>query len=180
MKKIYKILFVLLWFILAVWLVYASVTTAKDRKSPSLAWQWTHPLSYDSAHNVWDTYESQDRFTADTHTVTDSLTWLMWQRDWSTSWSMYWDSAKSYCANLSLWWYNDWRLPEIKELQSIIDYSTSSPWIDTSKFHSTLDKKYRSSTTFAYDTDNVWVMYFIIGSTLYDSKNNWYYVRCVR
>jgi len=57
-------------------------------------------------------------------TISDYATGLMWQkaddgkgRDWETS--------LNYAENLELANYNDWRLPNAKALQSIVDYSRS-------------------------------------------------------
>ncbi|OFX19127.1 MAG: hypothetical protein A2041_15255, partial [Bacteroidetes bacterium GWA2_31_9b] len=67
-------------------------------------------------------------------TVTDNATGLMWQKaDDGTSRD--WQGALEYAENLTLVGYTDWRLPNIKELQSIVDYSrcpsvTNSPAID--------------------------------------------------
>ncbi|MCP4132661.1 MAG: DUF1566 domain-containing protein [bacterium] len=70
-------------------------------------------------------------------TITDSATGLMWQQDDSGS-GMNWESALSYCEALTLNSHTDWRLPDIKELQSIVDYDKSSrPAIDTSYFNIT-------------------------------------------
>lgn len=55
-------------------------------------------------------------------TVTDRATGLTWtQRDAGRA--MPWKDALAYCENLSQAGTNDWRLPDIKELQSIADYS---------------------------------------------------------
>ncbi|UZP65818.1 DUF1566 domain-containing protein [Desulfovibrio mangrovi] len=57
-------------------------------------------------------------------TVTDRATGLMWQRRDSGE-EYDWPHALAYCENLSLAGYDDWRLPDAKELQSIVDYSRS-------------------------------------------------------
>jgi len=64
-------------------------------------------------------------------TVSDFATGLMWQKaDDGTGRD--WQEALSYAENLELAKYSDWRLPNAKELQSIVDYirspqTTSSP-----------------------------------------------------
>jgi len=63
-------------------------------------------------------------------TVNDSATGLMWQQDDSGS-TKSWDDAISYCEALSLGGSSDWRLPNAKELQSIVDY-TRAPGITNS------------------------------------------------
>lgn len=57
-------------------------------------------------------------------TVTDAATGLMWQKSDSGQ-GMDWEQALRYAENLTLAKYNDWRLPNAKELQSIVDYSRS-------------------------------------------------------
>ncbi|CAH0529729.1 Lcl domain-containing protein [Vibrio hippocampi] len=57
-------------------------------------------------------------------TIKDAATGLIWQQSDSTQ-GMDWPSALSYCENLELGGRSDWRLPNVKELQSIVDYSRS-------------------------------------------------------
>jgi len=57
-------------------------------------------------------------------TITDAITGLMWQQSDSGE-GMDWPSALSYCENLDLAGYDDWRLPNAKELQYIVDYNNS-------------------------------------------------------
>lgn len=57
-------------------------------------------------------------------TVTDNATGLMWMQNDNGA-PVLWENALSYCENLSFAGHNDWRLPDAKELQSIVDYSRS-------------------------------------------------------
>ncbi|MFC1452591.1 DUF1566 domain-containing protein [Verrucomicrobiota bacterium] len=57
-------------------------------------------------------------------TVTDTATGLMWQQADSGT-GMNWEDALAYAENLELGGYRDWRLPNAKELQSILDYTRS-------------------------------------------------------
>lgn len=67
-------------------------------------------------------------------TITDSATGLMWQQADDGA-SRDWENALTYAGNLTLAGNSDWRLPNAKELHSIVDYTrspqtTSSPAID--------------------------------------------------
>ena len=62
-------------------------------------------------------------------TITDRATGLMWQKADSGK-GMNWQDALAYAEGLTLAGHSDWRLPSVKELQSIVDY-TRSP--DTTK-----------------------------------------------
>jgi hypothetical protein len=55
-------------------------------------------------------------------TVSDNATGLMWQQSDDGN-TRDWENALSYSENLSLGDHSDWRLPNAKELQSIVDYS---------------------------------------------------------
>ncbi len=67
-------------------------------------------------------------------TITDSATGLMWQMA-DDGQTRDWEEALSYAESLELGGYDDWRLPNVKELQSIVDYTkspetTGTPAID--------------------------------------------------
>ena len=67
-------------------------------------------------------------------TVTDNATGLMWQQNDDGN-TRDWENALSYAEDLTLAEHDDWRLPNAKELQSIVDYTrspdfTNSPAID--------------------------------------------------
>ena len=62
-------------------------------------------------------------------TVTDRNTGLMWMKTDSGK-GMTWEEALAYAENSTYAGYSDWRLPNIKELQYLVDY-TRSP--DTTK-----------------------------------------------
>jgi len=57
-------------------------------------------------------------------TITDNATGLMWmQNDNGTG--VLWKDALSYAENFAYAGYSDWRLPDTKELQSIVEYTRS-------------------------------------------------------
>lgn len=55
-------------------------------------------------------------------TITDNATGLMWMKNDDGN-GMTWVEALSYAENYEFAGYSDWRLPDVKELQSLIDYS---------------------------------------------------------
>lgn len=57
-------------------------------------------------------------------TISDLATGLMWMKSDSQK-GMNWEEALGYAENLEYAGYTDWRLPNAKELQSIVDYSNS-------------------------------------------------------
>ena len=61
-------------------------------------------------------------------TVTDNSTGLMWMKKDNGHYGvggLNWQEALDYCEDLSLVNYTDWRLPNAKELQYIVDYTRS-------------------------------------------------------
>jgi len=111
-------------------------------------------------------------------TVTDTSTGLMWQK--ATAPGTYtWKEALSYCEGLTLAGFNNWRLPTIKELRSIVDYDRTGSAINTSYFPDTLSYNYWSSTTYS-STSEAWTIYFSYGNASYRNKSRSYYVHAVR
>ena len=118
-------------------------------------------------------------------TITDVETGLMWQK--ATAPGTYlWEEALDYSENLTLAGYDDWRLPNIKELTSLVSDS-NSPRIDTNFFPDTVGSNYWSSSSFptlrpADNYSSAWYVEFDSGrvTTLFGIKLNNYYVRAVR
>jgi hypothetical protein len=65
-----------------------------------------------------------NEFVADGDVVTDLATGLVWQQSDGGE-AGNWESSLAYCENLTLATCDDWRLPNSKELQSIVDYTRS-------------------------------------------------------
>lgn len=80
-------------------------------------------------------------------TVTDQAMGLMWQQS-DDGQPKVWQAALAYCEQLQLAEKSDWRLPNIKELQTLVDYRRYDPAIDRHFFRQQ-DKKgwFWSSTT---------------------------------
>lgn len=71
-----------------------------------------------------DTYGDNQLIDNKDGTVTDDATGYMWMKDDSQK-AMDWEKALAYCENLKTAGHDDWRLPNAKELQYIVDYSRS-------------------------------------------------------
>lgn len=89
-------------------------------------------------------------------TITDNNTGLMWQK--VDGGEMTFESAVTYCNNLTLGGYNDWRLPTSIELFSINNFNHLNPALDTSYFTKTQAQYWWASEKRADDTTKVWVV----------------------
>jgi len=75
-------------------------------------------------------------------TVSDSATHLMWEQDDSSTPPSNFSTALAMCEAADTGGWSDWRLPNMKELHSLVDYSkspesTSSPAVNSTYFNST-------------------------------------------
>ncbi len=114
----------------------------------------------------------------DNGTITDNNTGLIWQQ--GEGGLKTWEDAITYCENLSLAEYTDWRLPNRNELNSIIDYEIYDPAIDKNFFPNVYASEYWSSTTSASYSSNAWLVSFNSGYVPNYNKSSSLYVRCVR
>ncbi len=112
-------------------------------------------------------------------TITDDNSGLMWDKRSSAS-NMTWEEALAWCEDLSLAGYEDWRMPTVKELKSLVDDNADGQMIDINYFPDTTSSYYWSSTTHAYYPDNAWLVGFSYGNNGYGNKTGRYYVRAVR
>ena len=138
--------------------------------------------------------------------VTDHITGLMWQdnldakqivKPWITEENYALgdynnssgDTAITYCYDLVLGGYNDWRLPSRQELDTIVRYSPS--WTALTAMNSIFKnvaemfdieggKSYWSATPSAFWDKNAWFILFSHGAMNSRSKRDNCYVRCVR
>ena len=70
-----------------------------------------------------DDYGVNDYVDNGDGTITDNSSGLMWSQD--DSGKLDWEAALAYCEASELAGYTDWRMPNVKELQGIVDYSYS-------------------------------------------------------
>lgn len=106
-------------------------------------------------------------------TITDSATGLMWSQDDSGA-GMEWEEALEYAEKSEYAGFTDWRLPNVKELQSIVDYTGVYPAIDETFFNiSELDENinyyFWTSTSAYFSTqapDNAYAWYVAFGKAV--------------
>ena len=90
-----------------------------------------------------------------------------------------WSQALTDCTNLVLAG-KSWRLPNKNELKSIVDKSVTNPTVRAAYFPNTTASSYWTSSTFANNTANAWVVQFSNGGTLDATKSGVSnFVRCV-
>ncbi|OGS31553.1 MAG: hypothetical protein A2218_04170 [Elusimicrobia bacterium RIFOXYA2_FULL_53_38] len=98
--------------------------------------------------------------------------------------SQTWQSALSSCAvtmnAVSYAGYADWRLPNARELVSIMNYNTTPLAVDTTYFPETVLSLYWTSSTNYGSYSQAWTVYAGYGSTYAYSKSTLCHVRCVR
>lgn len=115
-------------------------------------------------------------------TVTDTVSGLMWQK--TTAEKRPWSTALIYCEDLMLAGYDDWRLPNRNELQSIVNYNNSNPAIDPDMFPEvdamTDTEKFWTASTHVRNPENAWIVAFDSGGLSYDNKSASLHVRAVR
>jgi len=149
---------------------------------------------YDTAGNIIDCvsadYPGQDAFYQagcptvgrfidnGDGTVTDNCTGLMWQKE--TAPGMHtWQQALQYCEGLTFAGHDDWRLPNVRELGSIIDYSRFDPSIDP--VFGAESFWYWSSSTDIHQPYDAWIVHSQTGGVGDVDKEDYNaYVRAVR
>lgn len=106
-------------------------------------------------------------------TVTDNLTGLVWTKNaQQVPGEKTWSDALTACNNLDYAGYQDWRLPNIRELHSLVDYSRDEKALPSNHpFQAVQDMHYWSSTNYEGDITSVWVVFFPNGAVGYTYKN---------
>lgn len=121
-----------------------------------------------------------EQFVKSFNIVVDNKQQLMWQDNEETS--LYQENitiGKTYCENLILNSYTDWRIPTIKELQTILDVQEKKIAINK-EFQYTKASRYWSSTPVFENKNSFWYVDFSTGEIDYQTQNQKYSIRCVR
>jgi len=135
-------------------------------------------------------------------TVTDNVTGLMWEKladdgsvhdkDNRYTWAEAFDVKIATLNADRFAGHTDWRLPNLRELQSLVDVGRAGPStalaFDTTctvgctprSCSCTISSVYWSSTTYENSPANSWAVYFNVGIVNTIKKSDAYYVRAVR
>ena len=116
-------------------------------------------------------------------TVSDFRTGLMWHQNAYTALLPTWNGANTHCVNSALAEHNDWRLPTVKELNSITDRTTVSPAIDRRMFPGTANARFWTATDIATDPTRAWVVNLAPAEIIAADKGDGagqFRARCVR
>jgi hypothetical protein len=123
------------------------------------------------------------RFIVNGECVTDKLTGLMWSKNAFLNGGMKWQQALDYISSMNssngLCGYNDWRLPNVNELQSLANKGEAdlAAWLNSQGFINVqssnpyLPSYYWSSTTLEADTAKAWQVCMADGYMDYFSKD---------
>lgn len=120
----------------------------------------------------------QGRYLIGDLTVTDNKTGLIWERDVSSS-MISGINANAYCNNLALDGMK-WRMPSMKELQTLVDESLANPAIDPIAFSTTTAGVFWTSSAVSPAGFDSWAIDFADGKTTTKALfGQVAYVRCV-
>lgn len=117
-------------------------------------------------------------------TIIDNATGLMWPKDWAGPGAnngnkANWNNCIDYAQALDFVGYDDWRLPNITELWSLINCSLFNP-ATPPVFINVIANFYNTSTTYANILTTAWLINIYQGATRVSPKANTRYLVCVR
>lgn len=131
------------------------------------------------------------RFQVAQGLVTDTLTGLMWQQ--CSVGQTYADGTCTNAANLVTWYtassqalaaidfgFADWRLPNRKELESIVDFACINPALNSTVFPATPSARYWSSSPYLTSNGFAWSVSFHDGQVFAQNGSETAAVRLVR
>jgi hypothetical protein len=118
---------------------------------------------------------SSGRFRPDGTVVYDANTGLSWEQYPQTTATTL-SAANAYCVALGA----SFRLPTMKELQTVVDRSRYTPAVDTSVFETVQPTTYWTSTPLADDGTTQWLVEFGAGVSTFGPATGSHLTWCVR
>src|SRR5579862_2012720 len=112
---------------------------------------------------------SGPRFVIEGDTVRDTTTGLTWSRGNIGGKPLNWADAKKACESLTLGSHDDWRLPTVRELLTLVDYERSQPAIDP-VFQCESSWYWTSTPAASSPSGYAWVVDFGLGNSGWGSR----------
>jgi formylglycine-generating enzyme required for sulfatase activity len=163
-----------------VWVVNAGGGTGAHPKSETVSAGGTKKIHVRAVRDPYSTFFNINHFTdLGDGTIKDNFTGLTWQKLTPVI-TMTWEEALTYASGLILSEKKDWRLPNIKELQSLNDEKLSKPSIPKTCFPNFSQGNYWTSTTQLGSSTRAWDMNVDYGIVSYNEKTLKQYVILVR
>lgn len=145
-------------FLFFVMVFFINMSLAQEQTSPNIANEWPNSRYIEHGDG----------------TVTDLVTGLMWQKcslgqEWSVigcsgdSSGVDWQSALLLASENTAFGYGDWRLPNIKELASLLAIDRANPAINSEVFPNTYSDAYWTNTPYVIGRGSAWVVSFDYG-----------------
>jgi hypothetical protein len=165
---------------LNIWVVNAGGGIGAHPISETVSAGGTKRFHVRAVRNPKETSVTGDHFTDNGNgTITDNFTGLIWQKIQPVN-SMTWEEALLYASALSLAGKTDWRLPNIKEIQSLNDEKLFKPSFNKSYFTAVSSGNFWSSTTMSNTSAKAWDINVDYGIVSYNDKSVKENVLCVR
>lgn len=153
-----------------VWVVNAGGGIGAHPKSETLSAGGSKLFHVRAVRTVIRKHLAGERFTDNGDgTIKDGLTGLVWQKV-KPSVPMTWEVALQYADTVNLAGKSDWRLPNVKELQSLNDPTRMRPSFNTGFFSGITGGNFWSSTTLQNTTARAWDINVEYGIVSYNDK----------
>lgn len=153
-----------------IWVVNAGGGIGAHLRSETVSAGGTRKIHVRAVRNIFSTVFTIAHFTDNGDgTIKDNYTGLTWQKIQPSN-LMTWEEALAYGTASALAGKNDWRLPDVKELQSLTNVKLSKPTLDKNYFINILSGNYWTSTTMLNDPLKAWDINVDYGLITYHEK----------
>ena len=148
--------------VLAVWIIgsaYAAISTVSSG-DPLTADSWNQIVN--KFDGIWENSVKEyvdatvSANSAEGYPVTNAISQMSWELSGSSN-------VFNYCANLTEWWFDDWRVPSTDELIRYVDtLENNSNYLFTytpldSWYHNAYRKHINSFVSVPYNSSNLYV-----------------------
>lgn len=153
-----------------VWAVNAGGGIGAHPKSETISAGGSKKFHVRAVRNPFSTISPMPHFTDNgNETITDNFTGLTWQKIQSST-TLSWEEALLSAGSSTTAGNTDWRLPDIRELQSLNDPTLSKPSFNKTFFPNCISGNYWSSTSMKNIATKAWDINIEYGIVSYDEK----------